>query len=184
MPNWPRRLLGAGAVLDRDPHESVYAGLHLPPSPLAAGQLRRCRTSAKPSSCVQYAGPYYSRGVTSFEPAVHRGHRFRQFIRQENKVADAFICRGLGYLHLKDTVAPTNSTAIRTSREPQRLQPWGRSLHGAEALSKPGDFNKAIGSATRPAVMLQPGVGLRHTNRPMPGLSDFDKVIHRFSPTR
>ena len=42
-------------------------------------------------------GPYYSRGVTrllnqQFEEAIED---FNKFIRQENKVADAFICRGL-----------------------------------------------------------------------------------------
>ena len=47
-------------------------------------------------------GPYYSRGVTrllnqQFTEAIDD---FDKFIRQENKVADAFICRGLSYLHL------------------------------------------------------------------------------------
>lgn len=42
-------------------------------------------------------GPYYSRGVTrllnqQFTEAIED---FDKFIRQENKVADAFICRGL-----------------------------------------------------------------------------------------
>ena len=51
-------------------------------------------------------GPYYSRGVTrllnqQFKEAIDD---FDKFIRQENKVADAFICRGLSYRHLKDTV--------------------------------------------------------------------------------
>ena len=66
-------------------------------------------------------GPYYSRGVTrllnqQFKEAIDD---FDKFIRQENKVADAFICRGLSYLHLKDTTRAYENfnTAIRTNRE-------------------------------------------------------------------
>ena len=45
---------------------------------------------------------------------------FDKFIRQENKVADAFICRGLSYLHLKDTVRAYDN--------------FNTAIHGTETL--------------------------------------------------
>ena len=107
---------------------------------------------------------------------------FDKFIRQENKVADAFICRGLSYLHLKDTTRAYENfnTAIRTNRE----NPNGYNRRGGLHLQQEqykeaeADFNKAIECDS--AYLLSyfnRALVYNATNRPMQALADFDKVI-------
>ena len=107
---------------------------------------------------------------------------FDKFIRQENKVADAFICRGLSYLHLKDTVRAYDNfnTAIRTNRE----NPGGYNRRGGLYMEQKrfaeaeADFNKAIECDS--AYLLSyfnRALVYSDTNRPMLALADFDKVI-------
>ena len=102
-------------------------------------------------------GPYYSRGVTrllnqQFKEAIDD---FDKFIRQENKVADAFICRGLSYLHLKDTIARLREFQHRDTHQPresQRLQPPGRSATWSrkQLSRRPRRTSTRRSSATRP----------------------------------
>ena len=93
-------------------------------------------------------GPYYSRGVTrllnqQFKEAIDD---FDKFIRQENKVADAFICRGLSYLHLKDTVPPS----ARTARTPAGTTAAVGSTWNRNALRKPKLTSTRPSNAIRP----------------------------------
>ena len=107
---------------------------------------------------------------------------FDKFIRQENKVADAFICRGLSYLHLKDTTRAYENfnTAIRTNRE----NPNGYNRRGGLHLQQEqykeaeADFNKAIScDSTYVLSYFNRALVYNATNRPMQALADFDKVI-------
>ena len=107
---------------------------------------------------------------------------FDQFIRHENKVADAFICRGLSYLHLKDTLRAYDNftTAIRTNRE----NPNGYNRRGdlymqqARYPEAEADFNKAITcDSTYLLSYFNRALVYSSTHRPMLALADFDRVI-------
>ena len=107
---------------------------------------------------------------------------FDKFIRQEDKVADAFICRGLSYLHLKDTVRAYENfnTAIRTNRE----DPNGYNRRGSLYLEQErykeaeADFDKAISCDSSYLLSyFNRALVYSSTNRPMKALADFDKVI-------
>ena len=108
---------------------------------------------------------------------------FDKFIRQENKVADAFICRGLSYLHLKDTVRAYDNfnTAIRTNRE----NPSGYNRRGGLYMEQKrfaeaeADFNKAIecDSAYLLSYFNRALVYSDATIRCALAIADFDKVI-------
>ena len=178
----PRRPAGRRSrFLDRDPHESgLHAGLHLPRHhPLAAGQLRR-RAAGLPRSHRAASRPagtlLQPRRHASFEPAVHRGHRrFRQVHPSGEQ--------GRRRLYLPRPELPASQghgPRLRQfqhrhphqPREPQRLQPPGRSLHGAEALSR-SRSRLQQGDRVRldlPAVILQPGAGLLEHQPPDAGL--------------
>ena len=104
------------------------------------------------------------------------------FIRQETKVADAYICRGLSYLHLKDTTRAYDNfnLAIRTNRE----DPNGYNRRGGLHLEQEqyeeaeADFNKAIRCDSNYLLSyFNRALVYNATNRPMQALADFDKVI-------
>ena len=97
-------------------------------------------------------------------------------------MADAFICRGLSYLNLKDTLKAYENfnTAIRTNRE----NPNGYNRRGALYLQQQRykeaeeDFNKAIScDSTYLLSYFNRALVYNDTHRPMLALSDFDKVI-------
>ena len=97
-------------------------------------------------------------------------------------MADAFICRGLSYLHLKDTTRAYENfnTAIRTNRENPNGYNRRGSLHLQQEQYKEAeaDFNKAIScDSTYLLSYFNRALVYNATNRPMQALADFDKVI-------
>lgn len=97
-------------------------------------------------------------------------------------MADAFIYRGLSYLHLKDTLRAYENfdTAIRTNREnPNGYNQRGDLyMHQRRYREAEADFDKAI--ACDSAYLLSyfnRALVYSSTNRPTQALADFDKVI-------
>ncbi len=97
-------------------------------------------------------------------------------------MADAFICRGLSYLQLKDTARAYENfdRAIRTNRE----DPNGYNRRGGLLMQQKrydeaeADFNMAIRcDSTYLLSYFNRALVYSDTNRPMPALADFDKVI-------